>query len=520
LINEFVDLFVSSINTRLFTFSKTAGGLASVLRPVVFVLRASQPEAKVRFAIKLRVPFSVACFLWVGAGGLMSASLADWKDDVGFTQLQNEVGAGLESGAGVRVSMSEAFVGNNYLFDFSSSQFSGKTLTDGSNIASGISGHANGVASRFFGNTGSIAPGVADVTIYQADDWLNRVMGVTSGADPQIQDFRIMNNSWIGNFSTAESIDRLNRVDFMVDRDDVLVLGGANNGSSSAVPHLLASGYNSMIVGRSDGNHSHGPTVINGAGRYIPHIVAPAPNTSNATPMVASAAALLHEKAIGTDAARSETMRAVLMAGATKQEFASWDRTTTRPLDQQYGAGELNVYNSYQILEGGEFNASATQPSFTVGLSGWDYVDAINASDTFFYDFEVGDGFQLDELSISLNWNLNVTDTNASPDIFDPVTSLTNLDMRFFDSSDSFLGTEIDASLSTVDNLEHIYLRNLAAGRYTLQISADGTTDYGLAWRSTISAVPEPTSWFVMGAIAAAVSVRHRRRMSRNSAAI
>ena len=55
------------------------------------------------------------------------------------------------------------------------------------------------------------------------------------------------------------------------------------------------------------------------------------------------------------------------MAGATKQEFANWtdpatteptpnpwNRTPTQPLDDMFGAGELNVYNSYLIQLGGQ----------------------------------------------------------------------------------------------------------------------------------------------------------------------
>jgi hypothetical protein len=214
--------------------------------------------------------------------------------------------------------------------------------------------------------------------------------------------------------------------------------------------------------------------------------------------MVASAAALLHEVAAGTDAAKSETMRAVLMAGATKEEFVGWDRTTTRPIDDVFGAGELNVYNSYQILQAGEFDGSLATPTFSVGLTGWDYVSAITPADTMYYNFDVAAGQMLDKLSISLNWNLEVIDTDPSALVFNAETHLANLSMRLFNSSDSFLGSLVDASLSPVDNVEHIYISGLSAGTYTLQINTDRTTDYGLAWRSSLTAVPEPSSMLVL----------------------
>lgn len=463
--------------------------------------------------------FCKTCFFGVMLSGISSAN-ADWKDEVGHTQLANEVGPGLETGVGVAVAVSEAWVNStdgvpSYLPDFASPQFSGKTFTDASGLTSEVSGHSHGVTTLFVGNTGSIAPGVTNITVYQADDWLDRVMGFTSGADPAVQSYSVMNSSWIGDDTTPNAINYLQRVDYMVDRDDVLVVGGAANGSGAAVPDLLSNGYNSLIVGLTNGNHSHGLTSINGAGRAVPHIVAPASVTSNSTPMVSSAAALLHQRAAGTDAARSETMRAVLMAGATKDEFAGWDRTTTRPLDEQFGAGELNVYNSYMILEGGQFAGAETAPTFSVGLSGWDYVSEISEGDTLFYNFTIDDNFVLDDLSIALNWNLSITDLNSSDLVFDPSVSLANLDMRFYDSTLGFQDSLLDASLSTVDNLEYIYLTGLQSGVYTLEItSTSGASDFGLAWSGSVSAVPEPATWGLLAASASLLIYRRRRSQS------
>jgi hypothetical protein len=56
------------------------------------------------------------------------------------------------------------------------------------------------------------------------------------------------------------------------------------------------------------------------------------------------------------------------------------------------------------------------------------------------------------------------------------------MDLKIFDSTTSFLGTEIGSSRSFVDNVEHIYLRNLKAGLYTIQVSSTGDSAFGLAW--------------------------------------
>ena len=41
----------------------------------------------------------------------------------------------------------------------------------------------------------------------------------------------------------------------------------------------------------------------------------------------------------------------------------------------------------------------------------------------------------------------------------------------------------LDQSISTVDNVEHVYLTNLGPGTYTLKVSGAANWDYGLAWR-------------------------------------
>lgn len=459
-------------------------------------------------------------YLLLAATFLPQTLSADWKDDIGYTRLKSEEGNGLESGIGVLAAIAEAFVSGNYLPNTADPQFSGKTFTDASGIASGTSGHATSVAKRFLGNTDSISGGVSNITLYQADDWLERVMGWSTGRDPDTQNFHIINNSWIGNLTDNNvAVDALNRVDFMVDRDDVLVISGSSNTNNGPVPDLLGHGYNAMIVGRTDGNHGAGLTTFNGAGRVKPDIVAPATSSSIATPTVASAAALLREKAAGTDAVRSETTRAILMAGATKDEFATWDRTTTRPLDEEFGAGELNVYNSYQILKGGSYDASSAEPTFSVGMSGWSYVAETSADESLFYTFEISSLETVTDLSISLNWNLKVSDQNASPDVFDPITSLVNLDMHLFDSTGAFLSSLIDESISDVDNVEYLYLSELGTGTYTLQITANGVTDFGLAWHGSLTAVPEPSALAVLGTVSLGWSLRRvvlRRRKSQS----
>jgi len=55
------------------------------------------------------------------------------------------------------------------------------------------------------------------------------------------------------------------------------------------------------------------------------------------------------------------------------------------------------------------------------------------------------------------------------------------LNLQLFNS----VGGLIDSSMSTLDNVEHIYRTNLGAGEYTLKVLGAADWDYGLAWRMT-----------------------------------
>lgn len=464
---------------------------------------------------------------------------ADWREDIGFYQLQAELGASTPTGAGVNVSLAEAPRGDDGVFlpDTTTPNFSGKSVTVASPFVSGFSGHATGVAELFFSNNDSIAPGVTNIAAYDANNFLNEQLGLFEGEvqvnrEPTAQPYAVQNHSWISNAEVPAATNLAQRLDYVVNRDNVLAIAGTNNGTT--LPSLLVHSYNAISVGVSDGEHGFGNTTFNGPGRPRPDIVAPhglnAPDgtviiesqTSSATPMVSSAAAMLHEYAAANrvNATNVQVMRATLMAGATKEEFASWDRTETRPIDEQFGAGELNVYNSFKILEGGEFDGVmasevGTTPLTPVGLFGFDHNDPASLDEPFLYQFEVPEGEVLNDFSVFLQWNIDIADTLSDPDAFNPSIDpalgggLANLDLHLFDSSDNL----IDRSISAVDNFEHLYLSGLTAGLYTLEVSGDRAVEYGLAWRAaSVVAVPEPGSVALLAISVMGIGFKRRRR--------
>lgn len=435
---------------------------------------------------------------------------AEPLDDVGWTQLKNEIGVALEDGSGVVVAVAEAPADVDttltppsvaYFPDVSDPLFAGKNLHDATQTNAGVNTHATGVSKIFFGSTisgtaASMASGITDITMFDANDWLARIGESSGGAAAPApltnnagQTFDVQNHSYIASSSSATDI--LQRVDFVVNRDNSTIVVGVNNSSANTTPDLLAPGYNTISVGRSDGEHSRGSTTFYGSGRSKPEIVAPQGTTSSATPMVSSAAAVLRQAGAGTNATQNEAIKAILFAGATKDGLpGGWSRSPTSPLDSVYGVGQLNIRNSYYILKGGEQDAAGNVDPY-----GFDYETSIPQGTSISYDFNLPLGAT--EVSIALTWNILVADGQASdPTMFIPETTFHDLDLRLYDSSGG--GTIVDSSISLVDNVEHIYLTNLVGGQYTLEVSrkpssSTAVQDFAVAWR--ITAVPEPSSF-------------------------
>jgi hypothetical protein len=451
-------------------------------------------------------PAAVRLFVVLGCASSPFTCLADWKDDIGYTQLVNRLniaGIPVPDGSGVPVSLVES--GGETYFpdvhypggDFASTLDPYGTDTnfiDGSVGNKSVSNHATSMARWFVGNTTSLAPGANTVTVYEANYYLTTILRAPYGPPTATQNFRVQNFSWIGSYDetpndgnppteleTAQGVAALRRFDYMIDRDNNTAVVGINN-NTDPLPHLLGQSYNSIAVGKTNGVHSSGLTNLAdyGAGRSKPDLVAPQSTVSAATASVSSAATMLHSAVLGTNAAKSEVMKAILMAGATKAEFPAWTRTVSQPLDDTFGAGELNVFNSYLITEGGQHTGSKSQPT-NAGTYGWDYGDALaGASNALKYQFVVPAGKTAPELSILLTWNADISGSFTSQ-------SLANFDMTLTNS----IGRVVDQSLSTVDNVEHIFMKNLTPGNYTLTISTNQAHDFGLAWRmSTLANVP------------------------------
>jgi hypothetical protein len=399
-------------------------------------------------------------------------TVADYKDTVRHTELVNELslrGISAPTGVGVSVTQVEGGSITNYIPNVNDAEFSGKTINPVSG-PSGSFGHATTVGKNLYGNSTSIAPGITSIDGYQADDWLNNLGWY--GGTPSTETNPLQNHSYIAYDTTNNGSKRM---DYAVLRDGFLPIAGLNNGSGTAVPAIYGSIYNGITVGLKNGGHSRGGTVYDTAGRTKPEIVSDHTLTSYATPHVTAAAALLIEAA-GSDADAKEplTLKAILLAGADKSPFASWDQTTTRPIDDIYGAGLLDVYENYFIQQAGQQVVDSN-----IDERGWNITTlARRGSDD--YNITVPSGFELRNLSALVTWNRSVN-SNLS-------ASLANLSLSLTDNFDS---STIQSSNSAVDNIEHIWRDSsslLTSGSYTLTVahSANSTVDYAIAWRSEL----------------------------------
>ena len=469
--------------------------------------------------------FTVAFIVLLCGSGL---AFADLKEDIGYTSLLLEQGVNTPNGAGVEVMQVEAEIGTplGYMPDTSIAQFAGKTITNVYVTNTNTSGHATSVGKTFYGSSSSIASAISVVDAYFASAWLQfPFLNYLASGDPkpQASSSRIANHSWAGSGATlADDADILRRVDWLVETDEFIQCAGQIN-SSSLNRSLVSSAYNVIAVGKSDGINGYGTRQVDSdyvSGRSRPEIVAPKSSSSQATPVIASAAALLvqlgnNNAGLSTDpveqsttnrdgatiynAERSEVIKAALMAGADRvtnnsssadiSDYRAIINQTVNGLDNRYGAGQVNIYNSFHVVAAGEQNSDEDDGAGngTVGLSGFDYDPSFGGSRgsnaTATYRFSTGANTVV--FSATLAWNIDIDGGKGQG--FSGAATLHNLDLQLHDVTG---GGQVllQESASTIDNTETIWTALDAGKDYMLQVSRVGSFgwDFALAWHSLV----------------------------------
>jgi hypothetical protein len=234
--------------------------------------------------------------------------------------------------------------------------------------------------------------------------------------------------------------------------------------------------------------------------------------TSFASPTVGGGAALLYDAAYGLlaatpDARDARVMKAVLMNSAGKT--LDWDNgqsphsngnggvMTTRGLDNEVGAGRLNLDRAFDQLLGGTTDVVGLTHGLlgAVDPIGWDFGEVVEGLTN---DYVIGGVLEGGSVFTStLTWfrDRTILDaTNYSDASYD------NLDLELWSVLGGSPLSLISESASIYNNTEHFHFSIPSTGAYMLRVRWTGelfdmvsdanSEQYGLAW--SVGAVPEP----------------------------
>ncbi|MCW8831624.1 MAG: hypothetical protein OQK32_08920, partial [Gammaproteobacteria bacterium] len=449
---------------------------------------------KIRSLIFSSILLCMYSFIEVQAGTL---------DDISFTDLKLELGTSLPDGSSITVTQVESSISGACAPDISLGELSSKIYNNHTtSFCSGISSHATSVATRFYGTVTSSSTAIGTIDLYEANNWVGNgfLNTLAAGLLTDTTGFsaaRLVNHSWSGNSTTTTpnvNSDMLHRIDFSVEVDDYIhVVGVGTNTITSPIP---SNSFNAIVSGVSYETGVTGTTTIDAtyvSARAKPDVVVPETTGSASAARTSSAVVLLVDHAHKNpslsngsasnrngdtiyNAERSETIKAILMAGADRNtlgntnpvfdipddnpdqgivpvdvtDYRSTGNQTSNGLDTRFGAGQINVYNSYYILDAGEQN-SVEDGGSIFSKVGFDYdpsfggLNSSNAAATYGFITSAAGG---QKLKASLVWNLDVL--TATTDNF------YNLDLQLIDVTGG--GAEVIVSNSSVDNTENLWL--------------------------------------------------------------
>ncbi len=520
------------------------------------------------------------------------------RDDVGYTQLQERLGENTPTGKGITVSAYEPesheygqensgkpmgwvpaiMEENNHVNTVEMYQGLPMEVKSGN-----TSGHAAAVSRFMFGKKHGVSQGLETVKFHFLDDFIASVLypntlyqAIIPGSRGTVFESKVNNFSSVSNFGQNNNT-LLRQFDWATSREDAVNLISSDNNKYTNANAIFSSSLNGIYVGLTSGWHSRYTTQHHYQTQNRPDILAPNENTSRGTGTITGITAVLMETATTVElsdlgltqtntlirnAERSETMKAILMAGADRMTMNSRnnafpreidgshkkdedgknlpryiadisnyrkndDFKTANGLDTRYGAGQANVENSYDILMGTEQASLEDNGAQTVSLLGFDYDESFGlgvkdqqANETATYVLPTLE--QDADIAITLAWNADIASYNG---VFNAV-AVYDLDLWLYQVIDNE-ATLIAYSTSDTANTENIWASLEAGGDYFFRVDTTKNLiallwDYAIAWRVTeqtpsslnvaTSSVPLPSS--IVFFISALFSVYFRKKLT------
>lgn len=184
---------------------------------------------------------------------------------------------------------------------------------------------------------------------------------------------------------------------------------------------------------------------------------------------------------------------------------------TTQALDFTYGAGAMNLDQTYDQYINGQTDIAGSNGGLVTDLTGWDFatVDENGHVDIVLDAIMQGGS----NFTVTLAW-FRDRSYNGVGDFTD--NAFANLDLEVWDGDFTTLYSESNSLYNSVEHLSFILPTD---GKYSIRIVHSGnhfggvdSVDFAVAWSGlALSAIPEPGTFLLFGVAVVTMMPRRKR---------